>query len=834
MYNRGSSPILTSCSFTGNNAYSSSGNSEFSQGSGMYNSETSSPILTNCTFVANQAFSDGGAIYNYSSSSPILSNCIVWGSGRNPVYDASSTSTVMYSDIQGGYNGIGNSNVEPQFVRSPWVGQDGYFATADDDYGDLRLRIGSGCLDAGSNAAVPANATDIAGNTRIQNQTVDLGAYEGAFAAPASKLIYVDQRSNGANTGASWADAYTSLQSAILAASDGDVIRVADGTYMPTDGTDRMIRFSLRSGVNLYGGYAGYGAPFPDARDIEANATLLSGDIGTVGTVADNSYHVVTATQFAAPAVIDGLSITLGYANEALDRGHGGGFLAIGILSVTLNNCTFIANTASYGGGMYNSYSSPVLTNCTFRLNEGVGMYNSNSSPTLTDCSFSGNTGTYGGMCNDNSSPMLDNCSFSGNIAESCGGAMSNVHSSSPTLTECTFNGNSAALYGGGIYNYSCSPTLTNCIFSGNAATSNGGGMYNSSASPALTNCIFSGNSASSYGGGIYNSSSAPTLINCTLNGNTATSRGGALANESTSSPTLTNCIVWSNGSGGIYNSSSTPIITYCDIQGGYSGNGNMNVDPRFIASPGDLRLQVTSPCIDAGSNSAVPAGVITDAAGNSRIVDYPAVHDPGAIVDMGAYERPASLTATGGGVIADGPQPGVRFDMSSQLDVASIALGDVLIRTVLGDGSLGPTVNATGFSYDSTTRGIRFNLPVSIVDGNYRASLLIGSVSDTYGNALAAECSQDFFILGGDANRDRVVDINDLAILAMNWQGSGKVFSQGDFNYDGKVDAKDLGILSTHWQQALPPPAAAAPVSVVRAPTRTATRVIALVAPSL
>jgi hypothetical protein len=98
----------------------------------------------------------------------------------------------------------------------------------------------------------------------------------------------------------------------------------------------------------------------------------------------------------------------------------------------------------------------------------------------------------------------------------------------------------------------------------------------------------------------------------------------------------------------------------------------------------------------------------------------------------------------------------------------------------------------------------------------------------------LSTDILCNFFILGGDARRDRVVDINDLAILAMNWQGTGKVFSQGDFNYDGKVDAKDLGILSTHWQQALPPPAAAAPVSVVRAPTRTATRVIALVAPSL
>jgi hypothetical protein len=98
-------------------------------------------------------------------------------------------------------------------------------------------------------------------------------------------------------------------------------------------------------------------------------------------------------------------------------------------------------------------------------------------------------------------------------------------------------------------------------------------------------------------------------------------------------------------------------------------------------------------------------------------------------------------------------------------------------------------------------------------------------------GNPLGADILCNVFILGGDANRDRIVDIRDLSILAMNWQGSGKVFSQGDFNYDGKVDAKDLGILSLRWQQNLPAPAAPAqPVLQPIAPRRTATRVATLV----
>jgi hypothetical protein len=326
------------------------------------------------------------------------------------------------------------------------------------------------------------------------------------------------------------------------------------------------------------------------------------------------------------------------------------------------------------------------------------------------------------------------------------------------------------------------------------------------------------------------NNYSSPTLTNCTFNANVAAPyRGGGIYNDYSAWPILTNCIVWGSGNSPIF--PGGPTINYSDIQGGYPGAGNVDVNPLFANSPtSDLRLQAGSPCIDAGSNSAVPAGITTDAAGNPRIVDYPGVHDPGAIVDMGAYERPASLTASGGGFMADGAQPGIQFVVSSQIDQASIAIGDVLIRNVLSDGSLGTTVNVTGFSYDPTTRGIRFDLPATLADGNYRAVLLAASVTDTYGNVLTAECSQDFFVLGGDANRDRQVDITDLYILASNWKGTGKAFSQGDFNYDGKVDAKDLGILSTHWQQALPPPPASAPVSIVRAPTRTATRMVSVV----
>jgi rhamnogalacturonan endolyase len=133
-------------------------------------------------------------------------------------------------------------------------------------------------------------------------------------------------------------------------------------------------------------------------------------------------------------------------------------------------------------------------------------------------------------------------------------------------------------------------------------------------------------------------------------------------------------------------------------------------------------------------------------------------------------------------------------------------------------------------YVYNSTNNTAAFYFQGILPDGNYIATIAAGSVSDAAGNSLAADYSFSLFTLGGDANRDRVVDINDLAILAMNWKGADRIFSQGDFNYDGNVDAKDLGILSLNWQRNLPAdPPPAPPTSIFKTVPRRTPRVISL-----
>ena len=386
----------------------------------------------------------------------------------------------------------------------------------------------------------------------------------------------------------------------------------------------------------------------------------------------------------------------------------------------TLTNVTFSSNTVSGdGGGMYNSYSSPTLTNVSFSGNQADragGMYNDKSSPTLVNVTFSGNTATYcGGMVNySNSRPALTNVSFSGNTATNSGGGMCNGKTSSPTLTNVTFTGNSA-YYGGGMSNdYYSSPTLTHVTFSGNTATNSGGGMLNGDSWTTLTNVTFSGNTATNSGGGMYNAGGSPTLTNVTFSGNAANNSGGGVYNIY-SSPMLTNVILWGDSAPGgpeIYNDSSTPVIAYSDIQNsggsgagwdgslGTDGDGNIDAAPLLVdAAHGDLHLQVNSPAIDAGDNTAVPGGITTDLDGNPRFVDIPTAPDTGngtpPIVDMGAYETQQYVDVALGKAVAPpeaAPGQAITFTLSIS-NGGSITATHVVVTDTL------PFLSGTSFT---------------------------------------------------------------------------------------------------------------------------------------
>ncbi len=443
-------------------------------------------------------------------------------------------------------------------------------------------------------------------------------------------VIYVDQDAGaGADDGSSWGDAFLDLEDALTAAGDGDRIWVAEGTYKPSAPGGRASTFLLKSGVEIYGGFASGEVSLGD-RDVAGNPTILSGDIGAGGDNSDNCYHVVTG---ADSATLDGFTITEGNADGAAPDNYGGGMYNSGV-SPTVANCTFTDNTGSWGGGMYNLLCSPTVTDCTFDSNAAT-LYG-------------------GGMASHSSaSPSVTGCTFTQNTAAQSGGGMFNNLTSSPTVTDCTFTQNTSDTYGAGMTNSSSSPSITGCTFSDNAAVQPGGGIYNGGTSaPALANCLFTGNSARD-GGGIHNiSTSAPTVTNCTFEGNSAAVDGGAIASLSSANPTVKNCILWGNTAGGagaqIYNDASV-TVTYSCVQGGWAGTGNIDADPLFANGVGDdYHLKsimgrwtagpvwvvdaVHSPCIDAGD----PA---------SAYNNEPASN--GGRINMGVYGNTAQASKT-------------------------------------------------------------------------------------------------------------------------------------------------------------------------------------------
>ncbi|MCP4645522.1 MAG: hypothetical protein GY851_34075, partial [bacterium] len=206
-------------------------------------------------------------------------------------------------------------------------------------------------------------------------------------------------------------------------------------------------------------------------------------------------------------------------------------------------------------------------------------------------------------------------------------------------MSDCVFEGNTAR-DGGAVHTRHSGrgrgrtvpappgATFVRCRFAGNVAHgSEGGGLYNDNTDVTLANCLFVGNAADD-GGAVFSRNANPILTHCTL----AQNRGGGLWDEDHGS-VLDHCIVWENEGDGLFGAA---LVTHSDVEGGWSGEGNIDVDPCF-ASPGhwegaalgrDLRSgfwvdgdyhlksragrwdswseswvqdEVTSPCVDAG-----------------------------------------------------------------------------------------------------------------------------------------------------------------------------------------------------------------------------------------
>ena len=451
-----SSPGLTNCSFQANTA--TYGGAMVNYGYSGLTNNPSRPRLTNCSFQANTASTGGGAMVNYYTAVPSLTNCVLFGNGGGTTFVNVETSILarhsLFDASVTGYNSVtGNLTT----TTSPFA------STA-----TVQLAAGSPAINAGDPATTTATGapaavgnTDLAGNPRFVGGRIDMGAYEFCYA---TSRLYVRAGATGANTGLSWADAFTDLQTALIYGCSGSLteVWVANGLYKPTLTTgpaSRSISFSMRPNVAIYGGFVGTETTLgqrPPVNLTTPSGTTLSGEIGNPAITTDNSYHVISnPTGLTNTAILDGFVITGGNAtNGSFADNSGGGIYNNGsgsgnFCSPTIRNCLFQANSANDGGAMYNDgyqgSSSPSLNNCSFQSNtanvNGGAMYNAGflsgvSRPSLTNCSFQSNTASVNGgaMYNDGSlsgtsSASLTNCVLFGN-----GGGNSIVNNTATVL----------------------------------------------------------------------------------------------------------------------------------------------------------------------------------------------------------------------------------------------------------------------------------------------------------------------------------------------------------------------------------------------------------------
>ncbi|TRT79266.1 MAG: cadherin [Microcystis aeruginosa Ma_AC_P_19900807_S299] len=370
----------------------------------------------------------------------------------------------------------------------------------------------------------------------------------------------------------------------------------------------------------------------------------------------------------------------------------GGGLYNTSSANYLLTNSTFRNNTSASGGAIYNVGSSPTLTDVTFTNNtatsQGGAIFNDGGTPTLNNTTFGNNTSISGGAIYNTGSPIYNTATFTSNIASSRGGAIYNGAGIS-TLNNVTFAQNRATDNGGAIYNTNSTSiitqgsfqqnraanggaisnenrsdnlSLTNVSFTLNVAegsSGSGGAIYNvNSLSLQATNATFSRNNATASGGAIYQYNSVQTfytttITNSTFSGNAASS-GSALFSQHQIgfsggiTSNVRNSIIWNNGgtATAIVNSGNASVgVTNSIVQGGYTGTGNLNLDPLFVDDINhDLRLQSGSPAINAGSNASLPPDT-RDLDGDSNITEaipLDIVRNPrinGTNVDMGAFE---------------------------------------------------------------------------------------------------------------------------------------------------------------------------------------------------
>lgn len=321
----------------------------------------SAELIINNTIVANAALDGGGINCRALSSASISNNIVAFNSAGIRVESGTGSPVLTKNCVSRNddydYQGIGwvptEVSTDPLLASLP--------------YGNYHIQPSSPCRNAGSNSQVIAGYSDIDGQTRTQDGTVDIGADEsdGTTWTVTPTIVRVATTGSDSNNGSSWAAPMRTIQAAINAATPPAVGGVAGGEVWVKAGTyaEQVV---LRDHVHVYGGFAGTETALSQ-RNWTANVTTIDGQsAGPVVTAVQMGYRVGS---------IDGFRLQNG------SSWNGAGVFCATAAPVIRNN-TVTANTAGgNGAGIYVANSralveaNQIINNTSLAYGGGVNCH---------------------------------------------------------------------------------------------------------------------------------------------------------------------------------------------------------------------------------------------------------------------------------------------------------------------------------------------------------------------------------------------------------------------------------------------------------------------------